>query len=96
MLFESFEYSLLTAALGMGLVFLFLGVLSALMVVIRTIFDRRRRSANTESGENVDRRDSIVVPDWAIAAAIVYLLQEESEVVPNAEGWVYARRTRVE
>ena len=94
---ESFEYSLLTAGVGMGLVFLFLGALSVLMVVIRTLFDRRRRGGETVPGDSSEETpDPVAAPDWVIAAAPAYLFEEENDVIPNAEGWVRARRTGIE
>jgi Na+-transporting methylmalonyl-CoA/oxaloacetate decarboxylase gamma subunit len=44
---ESFGYALLTAVVGMAIVFLFLVVLSLLMVVIRAVFNDRPQASTT-------------------------------------------------
>lgn len=58
---ESFSYAALTTLIGMGVVFLFLIVLSLLMVAIRVIFDSyrplRRTGTNDRSSGGTSYRD---------------------------------------
>lgn len=98
---ESFSYALLAAVVGMAIVFLFLVVLSVLMVVIRAIFDDKvvaaggggpeavadgDKQAAGETSRAADQTDD-GVPRWAVAAALAYLSEEEREYAPRAAGW---------
>lgn len=99
---ESFSYALLAAVVGMAIVFLFLVVLSVLMVVIRAIFEDRAAARGGqpetaadgdaggqpagETSRAADQTDD-GVPRWAVAAALAYLSEEEREYAPRAAGW---------
>lgn len=98
---ESFGYALLAAVVGMAIVFLFLVVLSVLMVIIRAIFDDKAAAgappdgaadggasgqAAGETSRAADQTDD-GVPRWAVAAALAYLSEEEREYAPRAAGW---------
>lgn len=99
---ESFSYALLAAVVGMAIVFLFLVVLSVLMVVIRAIFDdnavaggdQHDAATDGDAGEQAAGKTSRAadqtddgVPRWAVAAALAYLSEEEREYAPRAAGW---------
>lgn len=87
---ESFSYTLLTAGVGMGLVFLFLGALSLLMLVIRIAFDRKPRTA-ADTANGSASRSTPETPPWAIVAAVAYLMEEANDSIPHAQHWVDAR-----
>ena len=106
---ESFSYVLLTTVVGMAIVFLFLVVLSLLMVVIRAIFDDKPAPspASSQNGSATDGgsdgagaaasagadQTDYGVPRWVVAAALAYLSEEEREYAPRASGWTI-RSTR--
>ena len=95
---ESFSYVLLTTVVGMAIVFLFLVVLSLLMVVIRAIFDDKPAPspASSQNGSTTDGGSDQTddgVPRWVVAAALAYLSEEEREYAPRASGWTI-RSTR--
>ena len=104
---ESFSYVLLTTVVGMAIVFLFLVVLSLLMVVIRAIFDDKPApspvsspngaAAGADGSPAADSRAADQmdngVPRWVVAAALAYLSEEEREYAPRASEWTI-RSTR--
>tara|TARA_B100000614_G_scaffold201272_1_gene182555 strand:+ start:324 stop:641 length:318 start_codon:yes stop_codon:yes gene_type:complete len=102
---ESYGYVVLTAAVGMGIVFLFLIILSLLMVVIRGVFGERPRptAAAATGGETAATTDSSAerpadtveqgVPRWVIAGALAYLAEEERDYAPQSQQWTQ-RSTR--
>lgn len=87
---ESFSYVLLTAGIGMGLVFFFLAFLSLLMIVIRIVFDRVPQD-NTKIVTGPSTGSAPDPPSWAIVAAVAYLMEEENDSIPQAKHWVEVR-----
>lgn len=55
---EAYNYVIITALLGMGIVFFFLVVLSVLMIVIRALFDTPPAGAAKKSRDAVPAVDS--------------------------------------
>ena len=100
---EAYSYVVVAALVGMGVVFVFLIILSVLMVVIRFFFDgtaeeraaARRGPVRDEAagdtsggvGAGADVTDSSGVPRWAVAGALAYLTAEEREYAPRSSGW---------
>jgi len=89
----------------MAIVFLFLVVLSLLMVAIRFIFEEKADASDTATGlsagatsggpgggDAADQTDD-GVPRWVVATALAYLSEEEREYAPRASGWTI-RSTR--
>lgn len=106
---ESYSYVAITALIGMGVVFFFLIALSLLMYGIRFLFDDRSQKKTTkrdlssptgrsqESGDPVAAADVIDtngLPRWVIAATLAYLVAEEREYAPEANGWVQRHTDR--
>ncbi len=101
---ESYSYVLVTAVVGMGVVFFFLVFLSVMMHVIRRIFDTpapgvkagrtAARSGGTEETETGgDSVDSHGIPHWVVAGALAYILVEEQEYTPHAGIWTQRGQT---
>ena len=101
------SFSLLAAALGMGVVFLFLGILSVLMAAIKRVFgegdsvpkgnaaagnEPRAGAAQQRAGDNQQRAgggatDSGGLPDWVMAAAVAFVMEEQHEFQRSASAW---------
>lgn len=94
------SFSLLAAALGMGVVFLFLGILSVLMAAIKRVFgegdsvpkgnaaagnEPRAGAAQQRAGGGAT--DSGGLPDWVMAAAVAFVMEEQHEFQRSASAW---------
>ncbi|SIR11198.1 Oxaloacetate decarboxylase, gamma chain [Alkalispirochaeta americana] len=96
MISDSFGYALVTAGVGMGIVFFFLLFLSVVMLVLRAVMIEKSpepTAAGSESSEpevsgGADEVDAAGIPRWAMAAVVAYLEAEEAEYAPRAEGWL--------
>ena len=98
---ESFGYAVLSTVVGMAIVFFFLVILSLLMVVIRWVFGTRSSPVDSSEAATTNaQRDgndapaevlSGGVPRWAVAAALVYLSEEEREYRPQSGPWALRR-----
>jgi Na+-transporting methylmalonyl-CoA/oxaloacetate decarboxylase gamma subunit len=92
---ESLEYALVTAAVGMGIVFFALLALSGVMLLIRAIFGgSERKTVAASIGTPVDpeavdpdQRSGDGLPRWAIAGAVAYILAEDTFMTPHAAPW---------
>ena len=77
---ETISFAFLTALVGMGIVFVFLTLLSLVMHLIRSI---------DEAAAGADR-PAIArppLPSWAIAAAALYLEAEDEAARHSAGAW---------
>lgn len=91
---ETYLYSLLSSGLGILIVFAALIILSALMVVLKRIFDRQKEETSVEparkpyEGERtVQTQDEDL--DWLTAAVAAYMVMEtEALNAPRAEQWL--------
>ncbi len=96
------SFSLLAAGLGMGVVFLFLGILSVLMTAIKRLFGEgeaatkpavvggKESTAGTQSAagaEGAKGSDRGGLPDWVMAAAVAYVMEEQHEFRRSAIAW---------
>ena len=109
------SFSLLAAGLGMGVVFLFLGILSVLMTAIKRLFGEgeaatkpavvggKESTAGTQSAaggkragagpagsertEGANGADRGGLPDWVMAAAVAYVMEEQHEFRRSAIAW---------
>ncbi|WP_146049476.1 OadG family protein [Alkalispirochaeta sphaeroplastigenens] len=102
---DSFGYALVTAGVGMMIVFVFLLFLSAVMMVLRALLMDRPAgggggaaqdgATGAEEGESGAGGAFVSgeggVPRWAIAGAVAYLEAEEAEYAPRAAGWLERR-----
>ncbi len=91
---ESFGYAVLSALVGMAIVFIFLVVLSAIMVVLRRVFDAPARNESSSRGEaaavDLMRETPSSAgdpPQWVIAGVMAYLSSEEQNSAPHAGVW---------
>ncbi len=96
---EALDYALVTAGVGMGIVFFALITLSLMMLLIRSVFADRAASpqsagdsagnsaADVTSEPGPNSLDAGGVPRWALAGAVAYLLAEESQMTPYASPW---------
>ncbi|TVQ36645.1 MAG: hypothetical protein EA384_13885 [Spirochaetaceae bacterium] len=89
---ELFSFSILAAILGMGVVFLFLGILSFLMHAIKVLFGEKpaAQSAGRRIGEDGNRSGSQhgeSPEEWVVAAAAAFLIEEELDSKRSAAAW---------
>lgn len=94
---EVFEYSVLTAILGMLIVFTFLALLSFLMFAIKEVFGEKpihepaRAEARQVDADTAARQEKIArsksTKEWVVAAAAVYLMEEAMEAKRSAASW---------
>jgi len=93
---ESLAYSIVTAIIGMAVVFMVLGVLSILMHLLRTLFDQDSRRTRTQNGappaaslqRNGGNKEGTEPPKEVIlAAASLYLDYEERSRASSAAAW---------
>ena len=95
---ETLVFSLLTALVGMSIVFAFLALLSILMSFIKILCDKagkytervRGFGAEKESMEVVPALDTITntsEPEWVAIAVSVFLLLEKGSGKLSAAGW---------
>lgn len=97
---EAYNYVLISALLGMGVVFIFLWVLSLIMSWIKLLFGEKPQkglgtpvaetaavasSTNIAAGTSNGKDES--VPVWVFAAVAAYLIEEELESQRSAESW---------
>lgn len=100
---SSFIYTVMATLFGMAVVFGFLIVLSALMVVIKRVLgDRQQKSAPPSKVEAVRTtprrseprrtdadRSTDGPPPWLFAAVTAFLLEEEE--IRSAQPWIEGR-----
>lgn len=93
------------AGIGIAIVFVFLTLMSLLMVAMRALDelganDARRDGANRAPSSHADKtaaaastppRATKRIPEWAIAAAVVYLAAEEQRERHSAAAWTTHR-----
>ena len=87
---ELYTFSILAAILGMGVVFLFLGILSFLMSAIKTVFGEkpaRERSTAASQQQSAAAEQADCDAEWVIAAAAAYLIEEELDARRSAAAW---------
>jgi len=93
---ETFSYTVITAILGMSVVFVFLWVLSLLMSGIKLAFGEKPQKngavGSTIVGADARTSGSTLpskagVPGWVLAAVATYLIEEELESQRSAEAW---------
>lgn len=92
---ESIEYALITAGVGMGIVFFALLILSGVMLVIRAIFGGSPQANGTTPTATPAATAPIDpnhtgpegLPRWAIAGAVAYIHAEEAFATPYASPW---------
>ncbi len=77
---EAYSYTVLSAILGMLIVFGFLGFLSVFMVLIKRVFDDKpAQPATTVVASSSDKgRDTADEAGWITAAVAAYLEEEDS------------------
>ncbi|MBN2051234.1 MAG: OadG family protein [Spirochaetales bacterium] len=90
---ESMSYSLLSSVLGILIVFIALIALSAMMVLLKMVFDASKRvktaEVQTAAPAAAAKSDDTEELDWLGAAAAIYLLEEEEALgAPSAAGWL--------
>ena len=97
---ESFGYALLAALVGMAIVFLFLVVLSVIMVVLRRLLDGAPgATALPTADRNAARTDGATrpadgdPPQWVVAGVMAYLASEERNRAPHAGVWTTRGRS---
>lgn len=95
----SIQQTLLIAVLGMGVVFLFLWILSLMMALITRVADRpeRRESAASVAAQTGDRTlaaaasaEAPTTPPWVVLAAAAFLSAEELDATRSAAAWTPA------
>jgi hypothetical protein len=102
---ETIGFAILTAGVGMTVVFSALILLSLIMVALPILFaGPPEKESGTAAGglpdngkkeePGPDEVDEDGTPLWAIAGAIAYLLEEERTRTPRASSWT-ARRGAV-
>lgn len=97
---EDFGYSLLSAVLGMVIVFTFLWFLSVMMSIIKRSFGekpQRDASASAPAQETRPARmdaESAIGSDWVIAAVAAFLMEEELDSRRSALSWVHRESRR--
>jgi len=92
---DSYGYVILVAALGMGIVFVFLWFLSGLMSLIKRVF-----GDSDVPRKVVDKIEPVLADaaplayrghNWLIAAAVAYLEAEQFDQSSDPAPWVSAR-----
>lgn len=95
---EAFVYSVVTAVIGLLVVFVFLALLSFLMYAIKSIFGEKplheiesassqRLSAEKAAGEEKKAFPGKGTENWLIAAVTVFLMEEAMEARRSAASW---------
>ncbi|MCG8480701.1 MAG: OadG family protein [Spirochaetales bacterium] len=90
---ESFGYAVISALVGMAIVFIFLVVLSVIMVVLRRVLDPTKDEFSARGeGDAIDRERAVSStdgdpPPWVIAGVMAYLSAEEHTRAPRAGVW---------
>ena len=88
---ESFGYAVISALVGMTIVFIFLVVLSVIMVVLRRVLDPTKEDFPARGeGDAIERAASSTdgdPPPWVIAGVMAYLSVEERNRAPHAGVW---------
>ncbi len=89
---EAYSYSVLTAVLGMSIVFLFLGFLCVFMNFLKKVIDKPK-SGKTAEPKAEDKAAPVAAPvppsddnTWIIAAVAAYLEEESTPV--SAMAWI--------
>ena len=95
---QSYGYVILVALIGMGIVFVFLTILSLLMTAIQSVFrERDGAQATPLSAAPEDSESDELVPvqyrgnRWLIAAVAAYLDLEELDSRSDPSPWVSGR-----
>jgi sodium pump decarboxylase gamma subunit len=95
---DAFIYSVMTAVMGILIVFVFLALLSFLMFAIKEIFGEQpvretskaeAQTVNPETAAVQERRvrSKGGTADWITAAATVFLMEEALEARRSAASW---------
>lgn len=88
---ESYTYTVLAAAMGMAIVFLFLWFLSGVMTILRRSMDRSPEAeAKPRTEEQTTARDD-ETSEWIVAAVVAFLDAEARDAAPEAAPWVNTR-----
>jgi len=98
---EVFGYSVLSAVLGMAIVFSFLWLLSVMMSIIKRSFGEKPQrddsSSSTASAQEIRpvrmEAHAATESDWVIAAVAAFLMEEAMDSRRSALAWVH-RETR--
>lgn len=96
---EVFGYSVLSAVLGMAIVFTFLWLLSVMMSVIKRSFGEKPQRDDSSSASAQEIRPvrmeahAAAESDWVIAAVAAFLMEEALDSRRSALAWVH-RETR--
>ena len=94
----SLNFTLISAMLGMGIVFLFLGLLYLIMSILKIKLDRlfhKERKINSEEKVTQDfekRRENKTI-EWLMAALSAYLEAEQQTETPTAIPWIPKKDT---
>lgn len=100
---ETTGFALLTAVIGMGIVFSFLVFLSFVMVLLRRLFDAQPAGAPAQTRGVAARRSKLngaaaaepseedeaenTLPPWLGAAVAAFLIAEERDAARTATSW---------
>ena len=87
---ETFDYSVMSAVLGMAVVFGFLSFLSILMFLLTTFFSGKKKEESNPlimRGAKESRSSKYSEAGWVIAAATAYLFLEEQKHQVSAASW---------
>lgn len=87
---DTYGYTLFAALFGMAIVFVFLSVLSVLMVAIKRAFDNRPARVRTRSPQSASPQDA-ALPPWVAAAVVAFLMAEERAATGQASPWTQRR-----
>jgi sodium pump decarboxylase gamma subunit len=103
---DAYIYSVMTAVMGMLIVFAFLALLSFLMFAIKEIFGEQpihepgraaaaqKVDAQTAAAEERIARKKSGAPEWVTAATTVFLMEEALEARRSAEAWRPSREEK--
>ncbi|MFW6137891.1 MAG: OadG family transporter subunit [Spirochaetota bacterium] len=84
MLTEAYTYTLFTAIFGMGVVFMFLGLLCVLMIALKSIFKQQKSISNEHENESALKDNEQA---WIAAAVTTYLSEEGQTPEYSVDAW---------
>lgn len=91
----AYSYVIVVAALGMGIVFVFLWMLSGLMTLIRRVFsDGPGQTTRIESPSELDAGAPPLAyqgNNWIVASVVAYLEAEQLDQASDPGPWVSGR-----
>ena len=92
---SAFIYVILVAALGMGIVFLFLWFLSGVMSLIKRVFGEREQLPRPVKNEALQTLGEAPIAyrgnNWLIAAVAAYLEAEQLDQSSDPGPWITGR-----